>query len=1854
MLSVGQITAFQSNIQSRYTNKTAAESISKLDHANSFNDVAGFLLGLLPNGIISGLDLSLSGSNVLVQPGTWMIDSMIYATVGVISVPIDAQDATYSRYDVLYADADGNVNKVSGALSLTPLEPAIPNDTVKLGAALITPTTVTLTEPPLTGYVDTTTNQDVHGLKNFMDGVQSVTMPLGDSSLNLATTEYVQNELTNSGTVYFLKGTFNGVGTDPDIGGTPYSINATNGLQLIGTDPIPGAVGIGGPLIKNTTIDNSAFSFTFSGSPRVPLATIDAAAVNFGQIKGTLFDTTLSGLAMASIGGNQVTVQPGTWRIGGLLYTTVSVTTLTIDVQDATLSRYDSVYGDNTGVLTIVSGALSATPIIPDIPTGTVRVGDILITPTTVTTLPTPPIINYVNTTANQTGIAGNKAWDGAHTFNSDLMFTGLTVRDGGYGVLEDLGNDLLLDTSGRVTLLPSYRTQTFALSTQFVGDYVTFCSVASAYNSETQLGKVSLQIGNENDSTFLDMYEIPFKNGITANTWYNVKPFLGDATYPWFAIDIRFNSTSNAYELRVRRTVDSGVTNANRANIYVVATPLNTISRLTASGNDVSSIPVYPYNQITISGNDIYDSAGVKFLKTGGGGGTGTVTSLSDNTANGVAITWATRTTTPVPTVVLGAITPTSTNGVSAATMAFMDATSSVQTQLNGKQASLGFTPYNATNPSGYITSASLPTAANPIASIGLTAVNGSAATFMRSDAAQAIDQTITPSWTGKHTFKAGILNTFNATSVSSIFGGTTVIQNVGANASDLIFESRTFGGHFLLENWRADGTAGSPIALATLTEIMAIGAGGYSGVGTNGGYTAEATSALQFITSQAWTATNNGTYALMNVTPNNSTVLTGSVKFDQDLSLQVKGNIVAGQFENPNVVADPSGYASVTAQGTTTSTNRGVFQVKADANNTSNTVGEYRFVSDYNTSGYIIARTYSALSGSTANNKGGTWVGQTKADGGALTTFMSVDSSQIVTLTNSGTPGDTSNQAATNSFVIANSTSGEPNYFYPGSLYKQSRLNIALNNVVTAKGAGNALAPIHLTFLGDSRFAYNPGYIVDAISQYGKINSIGWVAAYSNIWGSAMTTYTLTGGTTTRNDNTSAATWGISGTRWDCTTAATWTIQPNSRFPFDKFRIYYNKTVGGGTFSYAVDGGSTTNVNTDPGSGGDTLGVVIVNSGLNNQNSHSIVITGVSGSSRIYGIEFENQAEEGFVIDILQSGASTAQQWGSGVLSYASQFVGTTSAGTSSAMCTIWLDVNDANTSRTGTQFIADIRSIVSGLALPALSSPVFLTYMPQMTTNSSGVEDTTAGALMSSYRTNLLGGVATDGWSVVDAYKAYPTVAYMYTNGFYSDKTHFTISGAPFTWSTVVRSIMPAFNSLGIDANYPKFLRASSLIAPTGVAGFGLATMSGAGGLTETNTGWYGKISNGINTMYYNAAGTELLRMGSDGTTNTNIFSAYATSTYNTVLASFRQGSTSTNAWKVGTDGSGNMTISTNNANVAVTANTLAVTGAFTASSTATASSFLTTGNITAVAWGNATPASATGIVANYAAATYTDSSTATSATLANIDGILIKQPTFAASNTGVVYTTASTFHIIGAPVAGTNVTLSNSYSIKVDAGLSSFVGGISTNNNSTSSNLFAQGAGAIGLLNNTAAGLLFGGASNISSRSYFNGQTSTTITAANSYGGVIFGAQPVTMNTSGTTAWLSNVVVNSLGTVTNASVVPITNTASLFVGPASTAGTNNFTAYFDIGGIGIKEGTNGRVGQTTLVAGTKAITITGLTTSSRAFVELVTPGGGSLTIQYQAVCTANTLTLQANVAAGTINTADTSVLNYFVIN
>lgn len=60
----------------------------------------------------------------------------------------------------------------------------------------------------------------------------------------------------------------------------------------------------------------------------------------------------------------------------------------------------------------------------------------------------------------------------------------------------------------------------------------------------------------------------------------------------------------------------------------------------------------------------------------------------------------------------------------------------------------------------------------ANPSASVGTSAVNGSASTAMRSDAAPALNLAISPTWTGNHTFAPASGNT-NFTTGSVGIGG-------------------------------------------------------------------------------------------------------------------------------------------------------------------------------------------------------------------------------------------------------------------------------------------------------------------------------------------------------------------------------------------------------------------------------------------------------------------------------------------------------------------------------------------------------------------------------------------------------------------------------------------------------------------------------------------------------------------------------------------------------------------------------------------------------------------------------------------------------------------------------------------------------------------------------------------------------------------------------------------------------------------------------------------------------------------------------------------------------------------------
>lgn len=76
--------------------------------------------------------------------------------------------------------------------------------------------------------------------------------------------------------------------------------------------------------------------------------------------------------------------------------------------------------------------------------------------------------------------------------------------------------------------------------------------------------------------------------------------------------------------------------------------------------------------------------------------------------------------------------------------------------------------------------------TLANPTAVIGLTAVNGVAATCMRSDAAPALDQGITPTWTGAHTFSATATGTLATGGSAASFVSSSASPSIGWSETD------------------------------------------------------------------------------------------------------------------------------------------------------------------------------------------------------------------------------------------------------------------------------------------------------------------------------------------------------------------------------------------------------------------------------------------------------------------------------------------------------------------------------------------------------------------------------------------------------------------------------------------------------------------------------------------------------------------------------------------------------------------------------------------------------------------------------------------------------------------------------------------------------------------------------------------------------------------------------------------------------------------------------------------------------------------------------------------------------------
>jgi len=108
----------------------------------------------------------------------------------------------------------------------------------------------------------------------------------------------------------------------------------------------------------------------------------------------------------------------------------------------------------------------------------------------------------------------------------------------------------------------------------------------------------------------------------------------------------------------------------------------------------------------------------------------------------------------------------------------------------------------------------------ANPTASVGLAAVNGSAATFMRSDAAPKLDVSISPTWTGTHTFSG--LTQFAAVGIGVAPSSAYKLYIV---EDKKITTEGSYFGNCLIAKYNTELTSGTRQGIALLGQLWAKG---------------------------------------------------------------------------------------------------------------------------------------------------------------------------------------------------------------------------------------------------------------------------------------------------------------------------------------------------------------------------------------------------------------------------------------------------------------------------------------------------------------------------------------------------------------------------------------------------------------------------------------------------------------------------------------------------------------------------------------------------------------------------------------------------------------------------------------------------------------------------------------------------------------------------------------------------------------------------------------------------------------------------------------------------------------------
>ena len=286
---------------------------------------------------------------------------------------------------------------------------------------------------------------------------------------------------------------------------------------------------------------------------------------------------------------------------------------------------------------------------------------------------------------------------------------------------------------------------------------------------------------------------------------------------------------------------------------------------------------------------------------------------------------------------------------------------------------------------------------------------------------------------------------------------------------------------------------------------------------------------------------------------------------------------------------------------------------------------------------------------------------------------------------------------------------------------------------------------------------------------------------------------------------------------------------------------------------------------------------------------------------------------------------------------------------------------------------------------------------------------------------------------------------------------------------------------------------------------------------------------------------------------------------------------------------------------------------------------AANLIVSGNVSTPSW------TTTGVAIRTTASTYTDSSTLAAGTAASNHVNVLAAPTLAGSNIAQTTTLAATLYIAGGPVAGTNMTITNSYALYVAAGNVLAVANISGGNLltagivSSTGNVIGGNINTAGLV--TATGNVTGG----------NILTGGLITATgNITGGNVLTAGVMSATGNITGGNLSG--TNITGTLATAAQTNITSVGTL----GSLSVTGNITGGNILGGANVNATTH--TGTTASLSGnvTGGNIITGGAVSATGNISATANVLGSNVIS-SALIQGVTVSASGNVIGGNVTTA-----------